>query len=57
MLTKLSKLCYEGRDQYRYNECLLMAGELFAAPAKLSLPHPQIATEYSNYRMREFIAE
>ena len=57
MLTKLSKLCYEGRDQYRYNECLLMAGELFAAPAKLSLPHPQIDTEYSNYRMREFIAE
>jgi hypothetical protein len=46
VLTKLAKLCYEGRDLHRYNECMLMAAELFAAPGKLSLPHPQTAIEY-----------
>ena len=40
VLTKLAKLCYEGRDMHRYNECVLMGAELFAAPAKLSFPHP-----------------
>jgi hypothetical protein len=46
VLTKLAKLCYEGRDQHRFNECMLMASELFAAPGKLSLPHPQSAIEF-----------
>ena len=40
VLSKLAKLCYEGRDMHRFNECLLMASELFAAPSRLSLPHP-----------------
>lgn len=40
VLIKLAKLCYEGRDQYRYNECVLMCADLLAAPAKLSFPHP-----------------
>jgi hypothetical protein len=57
VLTKLAKLCYEGRDMHRYNECLLMSAELFAAPAKLSFPHPQTAVEYSQYRIREFLNE
>lgn len=57
MLTKLAKLCYEGRDMHRFNECMLMASELFAAPGKLSLPHPQIPIEFNSYRMREFLSE
>jgi hypothetical protein len=34
-----------------------MASELFAAPARLSLPHPQPSIEYGlqNYRLREFL--
>ena len=40
VLTKLAKLCYEGKDLHKYTECILMASELFAAPAKLTLPHP-----------------
>lgn len=57
MLTKLAKLCYEERDLHRYNECILMAAELFSSPAKLSLPHPQIAAEYNSYKFREFMNE
>ena len=57
VLTKLAKLCYEGRDLHRYNECILMSSELFAAPGKLSFPHPQNAIEYSAYRVREFLDE
>ena len=34
-----------------------MTAELFAAPAKLSFPHPQVAIEYANYKMREFLSE
>lgn len=54
MLTKLAKLCYEGADLHKRSECLLMAAELFAAPAKLSMPHPQVAVEYAAYSFREF---
>lgn len=32
-----------------------MAAELFAAPAKLTLPHPQNYIEYSNYSFGEFL--
>lgn len=32
-----------------------MAAELFAAPAKLSLPHPMVPSEYTTYRFREFL--
>ena len=32
-----------------------MASELFASPAKLTLPHPQTAIEYANYSFRELI--
>jgi hypothetical protein len=38
VLTKLAKLYYEGRYLHRFNECMLMAFELFAVPEKLSLP-------------------
>lgn len=31
-----------------------MAAELFAAPAKLSLPHPQPAIEYASYCFQEY---
>ena len=34
-----------------------MAAELFLAPSKLSLPHPQIAVEYKSYNFREYINE
>jgi len=34
-----------------------MAADLFAAPAKLSFPHPQIPIEYSAYKFREFLGE
>ena len=57
VLTKLAKLCYEGRDLHRFNECLLMASELFAAPGKLNFPHPQTAIEFNQYRIREFLSE
>jgi len=40
VLTKLAKLCYEGKDVHKFMETTLMAAELFAAPAKLSFPHP-----------------
>ena len=55
VLTKLAKLCYEGTDLNKHSECILMAAELFAAPSKLSLPHPQVATEHSTYTFREFM--
>lgn len=55
MLTKLAKLCYEGQDLHKHSECIIMAAELFAAPAKLSLPHPQVAAEYATYTFREFM--
>ena len=55
MLSKLAKLCYEGKDLHKYTECVVMASELFAAPAKLTLPHPQTSIEYSNYSFREFL--
>jgi hypothetical protein len=32
-----------------------MSSELFAAPARLSLPHPQTPNEFSGYRIREFL--
>ena len=32
-----------------------MASELFASPAKLTLPHPQTAIEYANYSFRELL--
>jgi len=32
-----------------------MASELFAAPAKLSMPHPQIAVQYMSYSFRDFM--
>ena len=57
VLSKLARLCYEGRDLHRFNECMLMASELFAAPARLSLPHPQPPIEFSGYRIREFLDE
>ena len=55
VLSKLAKLCYEGKDMHKYTECILMASELFAAPAKLTLPHAQTSIEYSNYSFREFL--
>ena len=55
VLTKLAKLCYEGQDLHKHSECIIMAAELFAAPAKLSLPHPQVASEYASYTFREFM--
>lgn len=54
MLTKLAKLCYEGKDMHKFSECMIMAAELFAAPAKLRLPHPQTAIQYSEYVFKEF---
>ena len=57
MLSKLAKLCYEEKDLHRYNESICMAAELFLAPSKLSLPHPQIAVEYKSYNFREYINE
>jgi hypothetical protein len=55
VLTKLAKLCSEGTDLHKHSECVLMASELFAAPAKLSMPHPQVASEYAVYTFREFM--
>jgi hypothetical protein len=55
VLTKLAKLCYEGRDLHKFIETSLMATELFAAPAKLTLPHPQVAIEYATYNFGEFL--
>lgn len=49
MLTKLAKFCYESKDLQKYLEASAMAAELFAAPAKLTLPHPQNCIEFSNY--------
>lgn len=40
VLTKLAKFCYESKDLQKYMEASAMASELFAAPAKLTLPHP-----------------
>lgn len=57
MLTKLAKLCYEGADLDKYAECIVMASELFAAPAALSMPHPQVAVEYATYQFREFMGK
>lgn len=55
VLTKLAKLCYEGKDLHKYTECILMASELFAAPAKLTLPHPQTPIEYASYQFGELL--
>ena len=55
VLTKLAKFCYEGKDLHKYTECVLMASELFAAPAKLTLPHPQTPIEYGSYSFRELL--
>lgn len=32
-----------------------MATELFQAPAKLSLPHPQVPSEFQTYTFREYL--
>lgn len=40
VLSKLAKLIYEGKDLHKFMETSLMAAELFAAPAKLTFPHP-----------------
>ncbi len=42
---------------HRFNECIMMGAELFAAPGKLSMPHPQNASEFQGYRLREFLNE
>jgi CTP synthase (UTP-ammonia lyase) len=55
VLTKLAKLCYEGKDLHKFMETSQMAAELFAAPAKLSLPHPQVWIEFANYNFGEFL--
>jgi tetratricopeptide (TPR) repeat protein len=57
VLSKLAKLCYESKDMHKYTECLAMAAELFAAPAKLSLPHPLVPSEYTAYRFRDFLSQ
>jgi hypothetical protein len=36
-------------------ETSIMAAELFAAPARLTLPHPQTSIEYANYNFGEFL--
>jgi hypothetical protein len=55
VLSKLAKLCYEGKDMYKFTECTLMASELLAAPAKLTLPHPQTPVEYASYAFAELL--
>lgn len=55
VLTKLAKFCYEHRDMQKFMETSLMAAELFAAPAKLTLPHPQNYIEYNNYSFAEYL--
>lgn len=55
MLSKLAKLIYEGKDMHRFSECIAMASDMLAAPAKLSLPHPQTPIEYHSYTFREFL--
>jgi hypothetical protein len=55
VLSKLAKLCYEGKDMHKFMETSLMAADLFAAPAKLTLPHPQVCIEYGNYNFGEFL--
>lgn len=40
VLSKLSKLIYEGKDLHKFSECLIMSSELLASPACLSMPHP-----------------
>jgi hypothetical protein len=54
VLTKLAKLCYEGKDMHKFSECVLMASELFTAPAKLRFPHPRTAIQHSEYAFKEF---
>ena len=54
VLTKLAKLCYEGKDMQKFMETHLMAAELFTAPAKLSLTHPQPDNEYPSYCFQEY---
>lgn len=54
VLTKLALHCYESKDAHRARECLLFAAQLFAAPLKLSLPHPSTAVGFKLYRMQEF---
>ena len=55
VLSKLAKLCYEGKDMHKFTECTIMAAELLAAPAKLTLPHPQTPIEYSSYAFAELL--
>jgi len=33
----MAKLCYEGKDQNRHSECLMMAARMFEAPCKMAL--------------------
>mmetsp|Transcript_13382 Transcript_13382/g.20925 ORF Transcript_13382/g.20925 Transcript_13382/m.20925 type:complete len:95 (+) Transcript_13382:832-1116(+) len=40
---------------HKYSECILMASDLLISPAQLSLPHPQVASEYASYNFREFM--
>ena len=56
VLAKLAKLCYESNLQ-RKREAIIMASELFTATYKLVLQHPQHQTEFSSYRMREFMSK
>jgi hypothetical protein len=39
----------------KYLEATSMAAELFAAPAKLTLPHPQNFIEYNSYSFVEYL--
>jgi hypothetical protein len=55
VLSKLAKLCYEGKDLHKFMETSLMAAELFAAPAKLTFPHPQVSIEFAIYNFGEFL--
>lgn len=54
VLAKLAKLCYEGKDLHKFSECITMAKELFTAPSKLSMPHPQVDIKWCKYSLREF---
>jgi hypothetical protein len=53
VLAKLALHCYESKDAHRARECLLFAAHLFAAPLKLSLPHPAASISFKLYRVQE----
>ena len=40
---------------FKFTECTIMAAELLAAPAKLTLPHPLTPIEYSSYSFAELL--